>query len=395
MRKAFRLTTKRNRPYGQPNIVKDGLDRVTDYDYNAQGNLIKVTSPDGTHEDYEYTTFGRLKKATDAAGHYGELLYDSWDRPYKSLAEDASYAQIDVDPGGLVTSLRDKMAKVTTFAYDQTGQLLSRTSPRVDPVSLLHYTDTYEYDSHGSLVKWTNGRGKAVNYTRAARGELWKVTYPAGTSGQEVYRYLPTGELAQRKNGLNQAIDYLRNGVGGLTKVDYPTGTTDTTVTYDSDGNVATVVDASGTTTWTRDLAGRTTQLAQPGGTVNTGYDAAGARVSSEEVGFGTSTWAYNATTGRLDSKTNGYSETTSFHYDGYGRVDYLTLASGAKEHYAFDSMGRVQSIILKNSGGTALRSHVYDYLADGRIWKDTLDGVATTYTYDEEGQLLSESRGE
>ncbi|MBL8065294.1 MAG: hypothetical protein JNM34_05490 [Chthonomonadaceae bacterium] len=45
-------------------------------------------------------------------------------------------------------------------------------------------------------------------------------------------------------------------------------------------------------------------------------------------------------------------------------------------------------------SSNSVLRSQSYAYRADGRISSHTVDSVATTYDCDEEGQLLSETKG-
>ncbi|MBL8065430.1 MAG: hypothetical protein JNM34_06175 [Chthonomonadaceae bacterium] len=77
-----------------------------------------------------------------------------------------------------------------------------------------------------------------------------------------------------------------------------------------------------------------------------------------------------------------------------YGRPDWTTFANNTKEVYGYDSLGRMGSLTLKNSSNSVLRSQSYAYRADGRISSHTLDGTATTFDYDEEGQILTETKG-
>jgi len=79
--------------------------------------------------------------------------------------------------------------------------------------------------------------------------------------------------------------------------------------------------------------------------------------------------------------------------YDALGRVSRKTFSSGQYEVFAYDTRDRVASVILRNSGGSPLRTQVYGYDASSKVTSHAVNGATTLYTYDAAGQLLTESR--
>jgi YD repeat-containing protein len=112
---------------------------VTQFDYNAAGQLRSVTDPLGHTTSYAYDGFGRLVTITNANGAVQEnLTYDSSDRVATRTDSEGrvlvySYDNLDrvtriTYPDGTTTdykydrldleSIRDRLGHVTTFTHD-------------------------------------------------------------------------------------------------------------------------------------------------------------------------------------------------------------------------------------------------------------------------------------
>ena len=117
---------------------------------------------------------------------------------------------------------------------------------------------TYAYNSNGWRTSVTNARGKTRTYQFTPRGEAKKLTMPDGA-----------------------VEEWSFNGTGQTT-VDYPTGT-DTVLSYDNAGRRTSMLDGTGTSTWTLDAASQVTQLVTPQGTQSYTYNDAGQRGKGED----------------------------------------------------------------------------------------------------------------
>jgi RHS repeat-associated protein len=65
----------------------------------------------------------------------------------------------------------------------------------------------------------------------------------------------------------------------------------------------------------------------------------------------------------------------------------------GSYADYGYDSLGRNNSIIHKNSSGAVLTQESYSFDPVGNMSSKTVDGLVTSYGYDNADQLVSESR--
>ncbi len=140
------------------------------------------------------------------------------------------------------------------------------------------------------------------------------------------------------------------------------------------------------------DLAGRAVQSINPNGKiVNTAYDALDRPVSvTDAMGYQTQ-FAYDPN-GNVTSITDANKETLSKQYDELNRVKVETDALNATTQYSYDLLGNVTSITDANGNTT-----YFDFDDLGRLVtvRDPLyvsTGRATTFTYDEAGNVLTKS---
>ena len=137
---------------------------------------------------------------------------------------------------------------------------------------------------------------------------------------------------------------------------------------YDSNGNTATKVVGSNTTTYAWDFENRLTSVTLPGsgGTVTFAYDPFGRRIK-KVTSTTTSIFAYDGD--NLIEETNSSGAVVARYEDTQNIDEPLAmLRSGATSYYHADGLGSVTS--LSNTAGS----------------------IANTYTYDSFGKLTASS---
>jgi len=158
-------------------------------------------------------------------------------------------------------------------------------------------------------------------------------------------------------------------------------------------GQKTAMSDATGSTSYTPDAAGRITSVTTPNGTVGYAFDTANRRTSMSVTGTGSWTYSYDASD-RLTQVVNPSSETTGFSYDAANRQTGQTSGNSSTVVTTFDNASRATEILHKNSTGTTLADFQYAYDGAGNVTSRTdSDGTATAFGYDASDQLTSEVR--
>jgi RHS repeat-associated protein len=396
---AGQLATTRSRVYDGLNQLIQAIGgtnpaaQVTGYDYDAQGNLIRIVDPLDRATTQAFDALNRVVSIVDPAYGRTQLAYDALDQ-----------LRVVTDPRGLTTSYR----------ANAVGDLEQQVSPDTGPSASTH-------DAAGNLLTRTDARGVAASYTYDALDRVTQVTFtpPAGSGLAKITH---TYEYDQGPNGL-----------GRLTRITDPTGTTQ--YTYDAQGRVTqdvrTIRGITYITAYQYDSAGRLTRLTYPSGrTVDYSYDGAG-RVRQIDTSYanltqpvvsgaayhplgGVSSFLFgNATRyertfdldGRITNhtvgtttRTLGYdaaSRLTAFaHPDpalnqafGYDSLDRLTswVAASTNQSYTYDANG--------NRTSATYGAQTYGYSYGGTSNRlDTVAGPVTlAYTYDAAGNPTSD----
>lgn len=391
----------------------------TNYEYDAQGNLTKVTDANSAVTQQAHDSLDRTTTITQPVPATGQpspvigLTYDLQDQP---------------------ATVTDPRSLSTTYTIDGLGNATGVASPDTGST-----TQTF-YDN-GLLYTSTDARAKTTTYTYDALDRVKTVVFSDGSTGI-VYNY-----------------DAGTNGKGYLTSFSDESGTT--SLTYDGFGRVLTKSQIAGpsggqktllmTYTWgtTGAATGKLQTVKYPSGAiVKYGYDAVGrindisvtgadGLITSVLTGvnytalnqpkswvWGTGAVPYQRTFdgyGRLASyplgnpsgtgisagvmrtlsfdaagRIVGYSHTTPtnwdqvFGYDGLDRLTSATLTSGNTYGYTYDATGnRTQTTINGTSYASTVSttSNWYTNVA-------TAAGGATAQAYDAAGHLTSDAGG-
>ena len=221
------LSRIRFRVYDEMNrLVQEigGENQTTLNVYDANGNPVSTTDPNGNPTTRVFDALNRRIETTDALNGVTALTYDPRDN-----------ATATTDPRGLTT----------TYTYEGLDNLIQQISPDTG-------TTTYTYDAAGNRTSRTDARGVTAHYPYDALNRLTAIDYPDdaldvaltydtctnGTgrlcemrdgSGTSTYAYDPRGNLTTQTvtvGGVTHALVYAYDGADRLVRITYPSGIT-------------------------------------------------------------------------------------------------------------------------------------------------------------------------
>ncbi|RQG14466.1 sugar-binding protein [Pseudomonas aeruginosa] len=349
---------------------------TTRFDYDAVGQITRVTRGDGSWLSYEYDDARRLVAIGNNLGERLEYDVDTKGNRTAQRIKDASGSL------GAIEGARDSLV----YRYDERGNLVEQVrSIRLDQQTLLDRV-TYRYDAANQLLEIGYPSGLAIGYPRNAGGQVASVTLAVGDKAPSPLvgqiAYLPFGPLQRLTwgNGITLSREYdqdyqlLRQKVGPW-QSDYQ---------HDANGNIQQHRHSLwGTLDYQYDPLDRLTEERGVQGGRSYAYDAVGNRTqrSDNPASGGTASsqdYQYAPDSNRLTAI--GTQVVTS---DAAGN---LTQDRPARK-LAYDAQGRLQSVSLD---GQQVAEYRYNALGQ-RIVKLTPESV-TTYLYGPDGQLLGEA---
>lgn len=147
-----------------------GEQTITTLTYDLTYNLIKtITYPDETVDTFEYDAGGNLLKVTGRDGGITTYMYNSPN--FKVTNPLGQMTTFVFNNNGYIISKTTPDGKITTYAYDLIGNCTSVTEPN-------NLTTTYEYDACDQLTKKTDPNQNITTYTYDGNGNLTKIVYP-------------------------------------------------------------------------------------------------------------------------------------------------------------------------------------------------------------------------
>ncbi|WP_052215360.1 RHS repeat domain-containing protein [Sphingomonas sp. ERG5] len=413
-----------------PTWTKDALGNQTDYVYDTDGLLTKVTGPAPTsgatrpETRYSYTAASGVKLTTGISTcktGAAPACVGTSDEVKTAVTYDSNLLPTIVSTGAGDASL----TATTTRSYDSAGNLLS-----VDgPLSGTADTTTYRYDADrariGVISADPDGAGalkrRAVKVTYNGDGQpsITQNGTVTGTSDTDWAAFV----VAQRKTAT-----YDTNA--RKTKDELSAGGTTYQVaqySYDTVGRVECSALRMNSAIWSSLPASActlgTTGGAGPDRIAKTTYDAAG-QATKVQTAFGTAAQADETTgtyagNGTLATLTDAEGNKTTYEYDGFDRLlktryPVTTAGSGTSsttdyEQLGYNANGNVTSRRLRDAQSIAYSydalnrltlkdlpspeadiSYTYDLL--GRQTGVSSSAQMLSFTYDALGRMLTQS---
>lgn len=390
---------------------------TTTYELDAQGRPIKVTDPLGHETKYAYDANGNLESETDPNGHKTKYTYNADNQVTKVEKPKGNTVETEYDGAGQIKSETDGNKHTTTYVRNVLEQPTEITDP-------LGHKTINEYDAAGNLKASVDPLKRETMYFYDSANQLKEVKYSDGITPTDKYEYNADGYLTHMTDGTGEStftfdqLDRLtesKDGHGDTAKYEYNLGNQQTKITYPNGKSVTQTFDSAGrfksVTDW---LEHKTTfaynrdsdlnKITFPTGTSNIdtyAYSHADlmteAKMTKGEVTLASQVYARNKA-GLVETTTSKGlpgAEKTSYTYDENNR---LTKAGTASYEYdAANNLTKAPGTTNTYDKASELETGTnltYTYNELGERTKTTPSvGPATTYGYDQAGNLTSVKR--
>jgi YD repeat-containing protein len=417
--------------WGLPGNVTSAVAALSTFDFdNTTGLLINAKSPQNLSElqgkpDYdrsetvlEYNSDKLPSKVRDAEGHEVELYYSGCG-PNNSLLQitqkflaDGSTRSVVLHAFGRVLESRDERGILTEIRYN--GQSAVKTIVRAAGTPDQTVT-SFQYDQRGDLVKITAPGGSQyqfeyVGYTQAGvstgiyEGQVTRIVYP--NSAVELRGYNQAGDLAWRKKADGKLIVIAeRDALHRVKRIDYPAdvggGVFSVTAVYDEFGNVTSYSDQTGTTQVEYDVHNRVTRVTpSTGQVVEYVYtrDLTNKRWITTVTLNGVGSYVYEEDPkGRLRKVTSPFGHFSLLEYDKTGKNTLITYPNNVQEIRTYTTRDWLSGIQIKRSNGTVLNTLNYFYTDSQGVYDPTghlrreVDANTREFYYNDRYELVGE----
>jgi RHS repeat-associated protein len=355
---------------GRQTVIRDALDNETTYTYDKVGNILTIT---------------------DALTHTTTYVYDERERLVKTQFADLTYTTTVYDNNSQVIAKTDQNNLSTQYEYDSRGRL-------TDVIDARQQRTEYGYNLAGNLVSTKDANGHITTYEYDERDRRVATVLPLLQRDQTTYDAV--GNVVSKKDFNQNTIAYRYDSNNRLIAKEFIDGTS-VSYTYTKTGQVETVTDSRGVTTYKYDKRDRLISRTDPSGVhLNTGatieyeYDATGNRIAVKTKA-GTTSHSYDELN-RLKTVTQN-TDTTTYFYDAVGNKRHTKQSNNIVETRQYDQLNRLVS--LKNAltnpvSGEETVISSYDYTLNPvgyRLEVEEHNGRKVKYEYDELYRLKSE----
>jgi RHS repeat-associated protein len=385
---------------------------TTTYSYNAEDEPTKVEEPDGTVTETAYDSSGQLVSQTDGAKHTTEYVRNVLGQVVESVDPLKRKTSYEYDAAGNLVKVTDPLGRTTTNVYDAANRL-SETKYSGEAGHIVKYeynadgqptkmTDatgesTYSYDQLGRMTETKDGHGDTVAYEYDLADQPTKITYPGGKALSRAYDN--DGRLHSLKDWLGNTTSFEYDRDSDLAATVFPEGTGEKdSYAYNEADEPTEVKMSKGSETlaaiaYARNNEGQLQAAAATGlpGEESTGYeyDPAGRLTQAGEAGYeynaandptelGAATASYDAD-GELKTSTGN-----EYAYNEAGERTKTTPTSGPATSYSYDQAGDLTTVNRPEEGATHKIEDTYAYNGEGLRTSETISGSTKYLTWDQ-----------
>jgi RHS repeat-associated protein len=332
--------------------------------YDAFGAVTVTAKTDQSTEKFFYGAGGELIKYRSPLGHISQSEFNRDYQVTKFIRADGLAAQFEYDRKGNLKRGTDVLEQTTRFKYGAFKRLIGVTDAK-------QHLLEYGYDIKGNPIRLGRLDGSFESYQPDAQGNLIQSSNRRGTPID--YSYYPNGLLKRKTYADGSSVAY----------------------TYTAVGNIASVTDATGTTSMSYYPNHQLKRISYPQGRfLEFTYDAAGRRASRLDQSGYALHYSYNSL-GLLESiaeSQDGGAQLVRYSYDAKQRLSRKVLANGVSTEYQYDVEDNLKVLTNRAADNSVLSRFEYTYDALGRRkTMSTRDGD-WEYDYDATGQLRGAS---
>jgi RHS repeat-associated protein len=213
----LRVSWQDGRVVAATQLGPDGQVRlVASYAFDASGRLATVHDQGGVREQYEYDRSSRIIHERSRRGSLYTVRYDARGRcSYVSGSDHYQERTLRYDVPGRTTRVADSHGAVTTYEYNEEGQVLKETSP-------LGRTKTFGFDEWGRPESRTDAAGALYVTHYDSQGRIATVSRPDGRT--RVYAYDDDHRLICVVFESGYRVDLARDADNNVTGVRLPRG---------------------------------------------------------------------------------------------------------------------------------------------------------------------------
>ena len=378
--------------------------REISYSYDAMGNLLSLTPPQKPKHDFSYTSVDKVEKYTPPSvaetgstefsynldkqltkitrpdGKRVEFSYDSAGR--LSAVEDISYGY-DTTTGNIKT-ITDADNETLTFDFD--GSLLREIALSGTVAGTFSQTFNNDFRVSAQSINGAN----SIEYTYDKDGLSIKV------GAMDIVRDTVNGYIKQTVlNAVKESRTFNSLGQMQSCSVEDNSSTAIFTVnyTYDKLNRITQleekIDEETHTYSYSYDDAGRLSGVSKEGVNIGTyTYDANGNRLSANGVNtsyddqdrlqtLGSLSYSYTAN-GELLSREEG-TQTTSYTYDLLGNLKSVVLPDNREIDYLVDGLNRR---VGKKVNGTLVQGFLYQDTLNPVAELDTNNNIVSRFVY-------------
>ena len=360
-------------------ITNQTTGAVTHYFYDSHGNLSTLILPEGNQIVYTYDLADRLTDIEDSLGNALHYEYDTEGNRIREEIRDPGgvlrkHLNFEYDPQNRLKKIINPDGTYTEYGYDGNGNRVLMRDPNANTTTYVYdalnrltqvtqpetIVTSYSYDRHDNLASVTDATGNTTHYTYDDFSRLTETVSP--DTGTTTYVYDEAGNLIEKTDAKGITINYTYDSLNRLTAINFPDSSENITYTYDGPE-----------VGYGR---GRLTGMADPSGTYTYSYDPQGNLIKEEK-------------------KIGEVTYTTQYGYNQNNTLESITYPSGRMVTYRLDEAGRVLSVAATLNGGSKTLASNLEYLPYGGITALTYgNGLALEQGHDLQYRIASIQAG-
>lgn len=371
--------------------------------YDKLGRLVESTDPDGKTSYFAYDAFGRTTRLTNSLGESVELLWDVRSNLIQIKDAKGNVTRFEYDRGNRLVRETLPLGQVTSYTYDAKGNRQSITYPTgsrkvytLDAVDRPAKTEVFAAGSSVPVLVYTFSHDEADRLTGWSDGTR-SATFTYDDAGRKLSETLTLGD------GVVLGYRYAYNAADDVQSLTYPDGTV-VEYAYDDQGELESMsIPGEGSITvndwkWVAPKkitfpGGTTREMALDGLLKVTGLTV---RNPGQQTVFELASkyGKRDEITQKVQTDSAGSASATvalDYRYDNEQRLIQATRDAGGvstptTETFGFDAAGN------RIAHSAVIGALVYD--ANNRLVKRGTDANATTYRYDDAGNLVQTTVG-